>query len=110
VTMNTFIYKKLPYDPVRDFVPITQTVANPMGAVVNPASGIKSIKDIVERAKANPGQLNYGSVGHGKHTPSDGRDAVDCGRYPDDACALPGADAGDHRRPERTDSARVHDD
>ncbi len=68
VTMNTFIYKKLPYDPVRDFVPITQTVANPMGAVVNPASGIKSIKDIVERAKANPGQLNYGSFGIGNMT------------------------------------------
>src|SRR4029453_12090848 len=68
VTMNTFIYKKLPYDPVRDFVPITRTVANPMGAVVNPASGIKSIKNIVERAKANPGQLNYGSFGIGNMT------------------------------------------
>jgi tripartite-type tricarboxylate transporter receptor subunit TctC len=59
LAMNNFIYKKLPYDPVRDFVPITQTVVNPMGAVVNPASGLKSIKDIVERAKANPGHLNY---------------------------------------------------
>src|SRR5215475_9178248 len=48
VTTNPFIYKKLGYDPLRDFVPITQTVANPMGAVANPASGIKSIKDIVE--------------------------------------------------------------
>ena len=68
VAMNNFIYKKLPYDPLRDFVPITQTVANPLGAVVNPASGIKSIKDIVERAKANPGQLNYGSFGIGNMT------------------------------------------
>ncbi|MGZ3349053.1 MAG: Bug family tripartite tricarboxylate transporter substrate binding protein, partial [Xanthobacteraceae bacterium] len=68
VTMNAFIYKKLSYDPLRDFVPITQTVANPLGAVVNPASGIKSIKDIVERAKANPGQLNYGSFGIGNMT------------------------------------------
>src|SRR4029078_3850502 len=68
VTMNTFIYKKLSYDPLRDFVPTTQTVANPLGAVVNPASGIKSIKDIVERAKANPGQLNYGSFGIGNMT------------------------------------------
>src|SRR6186997_198499 len=68
VTMNSFIYKKLSYDPLRDFVPITQTVANPLGAVVNPASGIKSIKDIVERAKANPGQLNYGSFGIGNMT------------------------------------------
>ncbi len=68
VTMNSFIYKKLPYDPLRDFAPITQTVANPLGAVVNPASGIKSIKDIVEHAKANPGRLNYGSFGIGNMT------------------------------------------
>jgi tripartite-type tricarboxylate transporter receptor subunit TctC len=68
VAMNAFIYKKLSYDPLRDFVPITQTVVNPMGAVVNPASGIKSIKDIVERAKANPGHLNYGSFGIGNMT------------------------------------------
>jgi tripartite-type tricarboxylate transporter receptor subunit TctC len=68
VAMNTFIYKKLSYDPLRDFVPITQTVANPMGAVVNPASGIKSIKDVVERAKADPGGLNYGSFGIGNMT------------------------------------------
>jgi tripartite-type tricarboxylate transporter receptor subunit TctC len=65
VTTNAFIYKKLPYDTFRDFVPITQTTANPLGAVVNPASGIKSIKDLVERAKANPGQINYGSFGIG---------------------------------------------
>src|ERR1700704_2195693 len=68
VAMNTFIYKKLSYDPLRDFVPITQTVANPLGAVVNPASGIKSIKDVVERAKASPGHFNYGSVAIGHMT------------------------------------------
>src|SRR3977135_3998732 len=62
LTGNPFIYKKLSYDPLRDFVPITQTVANPLGAVVSPASGIKSIKDVVERAKATPGELNYGSL------------------------------------------------
>jgi tripartite-type tricarboxylate transporter receptor subunit TctC len=68
VTTNAFIYKKLPYDTFRDFVPITQTTANPLGAVVNPASGIKSIKDLVERAKAHPGQINYGSFGIGNMT------------------------------------------
>jgi tripartite-type tricarboxylate transporter receptor subunit TctC len=68
VTTNAFIYKKLPYDTFRDFIPITQTTANPLGAVVNPASGIKSIKDIVARAKAEPGQLNYGSFGIGNMT------------------------------------------
>ncbi|HEY7243722.1 MAG TPA: tripartite tricarboxylate transporter substrate binding protein [Xanthobacteraceae bacterium] len=68
VTTNAFIYKKLPYDTFRDFAPITQTAANPMGAVVYPASGIKSIKDLVERAKAHPGDLNYGSFGIGNLT------------------------------------------
>jgi tripartite-type tricarboxylate transporter receptor subunit TctC len=68
VTTNAFIYKKLPYDPLRDFAPITQTTANPLGAVANPASGIKSLKDVVERAKAHPGQLNYGSFGIGNMT------------------------------------------
>jgi tripartite-type tricarboxylate transporter receptor subunit TctC len=68
VTTNAFIYKKLPYDPLRDFAPITQTTENPLGAVVNPASGIKSIKDLVERAKASPGQVNYGSFGIGNMT------------------------------------------
>jgi tripartite-type tricarboxylate transporter receptor subunit TctC len=68
VATNSFIYKKLPYDTLRDFAPITQTTANPLGAVVNPASGIKSIKDLVERAKARPGELDYGSFGIGNLT------------------------------------------
>jgi tripartite-type tricarboxylate transporter receptor subunit TctC len=68
VTTNGFIYKKLPYDALRDFAPITQTVSNPLGLVANPASGIKSMKDLIERAKANPGALNYGSFGIGNMT------------------------------------------
>ena len=68
LTTNAFIYKKLPYDALRDFAPITQTTANPLGAVVNPATGIKSIKDVVTRAKASPGRLNYGSFGIGNMT------------------------------------------
>jgi tripartite-type tricarboxylate transporter receptor subunit TctC len=68
VTTNAFIYKNLPYDTLRDFAPITQTVANPLGLIANPVSGPKSIKDLVEQAKANPGQLNYGSFGIGNMT------------------------------------------
>jgi tripartite-type tricarboxylate transporter receptor subunit TctC len=68
VTTNAFIYKKLPYDTFRDFLPITQTTANPLGAVVNPASGIKSIKDLVAHAKPEPGRINYGSFGIGNMT------------------------------------------
>jgi tripartite-type tricarboxylate transporter receptor subunit TctC len=68
LTGNQHIYKKLPYDPLRDFAPITQTVANPLGAVVSPASGLKSLNDVVARAKQNPGQVNYGSFGIGNLT------------------------------------------
>ncbi len=68
VTTNGFIYKKLPYDTLRDFAPITQTVSNPLALVANPASGPKSIKDMVDQAKANPGKLNYGSFGIGNLT------------------------------------------
>jgi tripartite-type tricarboxylate transporter receptor subunit TctC len=68
LTTNPFIYKRLSYDPLRDFAPITQTAANPMGAVVNAASGLTSINDLVERAKPRPGELNYGSFGIGNLT------------------------------------------
>jgi tripartite-type tricarboxylate transporter receptor subunit TctC len=68
VTTNQFIYKKLPYDTLRDFAPITQTVANPLGLIANPNAGIKSIKGLVDRAKANPGAINYGSFGIGNMT------------------------------------------
>jgi tripartite-type tricarboxylate transporter receptor subunit TctC len=68
VTTNAYIYKKLPYEPLRDFAPITQTTANPMGALANPDSGIKTIRDLVARAKQDPGKLNYGSFGIGNLT------------------------------------------
>ena len=68
VTTNAFIYKRLPYEPLRDFAPITQTTTNPLGAISNPASGIKTIKDVVARAKPSPGALNYGSFGVGNMT------------------------------------------
>jgi tripartite-type tricarboxylate transporter receptor subunit TctC len=68
LTTNQFVYKKLPYNTLRDFVPITQTVTNSLGAVSSPASGIKSVTDLVARAKADPGGLAYGSAGIGNQT------------------------------------------
>src|SRR6266478_8862279 len=52
LAMNPFIYKSLPYNTLRDFAPITQTGANPMGVVVNPALGVSSLNDLVALAKA----------------------------------------------------------
>src|SRR5215468_4600720 len=68
VTTNAFIYKSLSYQPLRDFAPITQATENPLGAVAFPGSGIKTIKDLVARAKAAPGKLNYGTFGIGNLT------------------------------------------
>src|SRR5215813_9413575 len=68
VTTNQYIYKNLPYEPLRDFAPITETAANVMGALASQNSGITSIKDLVAKAKANPGHLNYGTFGIGNLT------------------------------------------
>jgi tripartite-type tricarboxylate transporter receptor subunit TctC len=68
LAMNPYIYKNLPYNTLRDFAPIAQTGANPMGMVVNPALGVSSLNDLVALAKARPGQLNFGSFGIGNQT------------------------------------------
>lgn len=67
LTINPFLYKSLPYG-LQDFAPITQTVINPLGAVASPASGLKSLHDIVAQAKANPGRPYFGSFGIGNLT------------------------------------------
>jgi tripartite-type tricarboxylate transporter receptor subunit TctC len=68
LAMNPFIYKSLPYNTLRDFAPIAQTGANPMGMVVSPALGVNSLNELVALAKARPGQLNFGSFGIGNQT------------------------------------------
>src|SRR5262249_24088867 len=56
---------KAPYDPVRDFAPITLTMRSPSFLVVHPTVPVNSVKDLIALAKAKPGQLNYGSGGTG---------------------------------------------
>jgi tripartite-type tricarboxylate transporter receptor subunit TctC len=59
---------KLPYDPLKDFAPITITSSGAYALVVPPSLGVKSVKDLVALAKAKPGQLNFGSAGTGSGT------------------------------------------
>ena len=59
------LYKTLPFDTAKDFVPVTQIVASNLVLVAGPKSGIASVKDLLARARANPGKLNYGSSGPG---------------------------------------------
>jgi tripartite-type tricarboxylate transporter receptor subunit TctC len=56
---------KLPFDPIRDFAPITQASAAPYVLVLHPGVAAKSVKDLIELAKASPGKLNYASGGIG---------------------------------------------
>jgi tripartite-type tricarboxylate transporter receptor subunit TctC len=65
ISINPAIYKTLPYDPVRDFSPISMTTAYPYIMVVNPALGVKTLKEFVALAKSQPGKLNYGTTGVG---------------------------------------------
>lgn len=59
----------VPYDPVRDFAPISMTDSSPSVLVVHPSLPVKSVRELVALAKARPGELNYGtsSVGTGNH-------------------------------------------
>ena len=62
---NAALYRKLPFNPVRDFTPISQIAFIPNLLVVNPEVPVNSVAELVAYAKAKPGQLNYGSGGAG---------------------------------------------
>ena len=59
------LYKKLPYDPVKDFAPITMLAVSQNVVVINPQIPAGNIKELVAYAKANPAKMNFGSSGNG---------------------------------------------
>ena len=65
LAMNVGIYKKMPYDPLKDLAPVMQTVMVNYVLVVHPSVPVKSVAELVAYAKANPGKLSYGSSGSG---------------------------------------------
>jgi tripartite-type tricarboxylate transporter receptor subunit TctC len=65
ISINPGIYPKLPYDPEKDFAPISMTTSYPYVLVVNPSLGVKTVAELVALAKSKPGQLNYGTTGLG---------------------------------------------
>ena len=71
LAVNPHLYLKLPYDALRDFVPITLAATIPVVLVVHPSLPVKSVKELIALAKARPGQLNYASGGNGsaQHLP-----------------------------------------
>jgi tripartite-type tricarboxylate transporter receptor subunit TctC len=67
-TINPSLHKSLPYDPIRDFSPVTLMASSPTVLVVHPSVPARSVKELIALAKAKPGQLNYGSGGTGSST------------------------------------------
>ena len=65
LALNTVMYKKVSYDPVRDFAPITLAAAANNVLVVNPAVPAKTLVELIALAKQKPGQLTYGTPGIG---------------------------------------------
>jgi tripartite-type tricarboxylate transporter receptor subunit TctC len=65
LAINLSLMKKLPYDPARDFAPITLVATSPNLLVVHPSLPVRTIKDLVVLAKSKPGAINYASAGNG---------------------------------------------
>lgn len=65
MSINPSLYRKLPYDPHRDFSPVTMVVEFPSLLTVHPSLPVKRVSDLIKLAKSRPGQLNYASSGNG---------------------------------------------
>jgi tripartite-type tricarboxylate transporter receptor subunit TctC len=61
IATNPTLYKSLPYDPLRDFVPLSLVASGPLVLLVNPDVPAKNVSELIELAKEKPGALNYGS-------------------------------------------------
>ena len=61
--LQPFLRNDVPWDPVRDFLPVTLAVSTPNMIIVNASLPVKSVKDLIALAKARPGELNYGGSG-----------------------------------------------
>ncbi len=63
--INQALYKKMPFDPVKDFAPLSRVATVPNLLVAHPSQPYKTVKELIAYAKANPGQVTYGSPGSG---------------------------------------------
>lgn len=65
VALNAALFQKMPYDPIKDFAPITLATVTPMALVVHPSVPINSVQEYIAMAKSKPGSVTYGSAGAG---------------------------------------------
>jgi len=68
ITIHPLLHEKSPFDPIRDFAPITQVATYPSILVLNPAVAARSVTELVQLARAKPGEFNVGSSGVGTGT------------------------------------------
>ena len=64
-SINASLYKKMPFDPIKDFAPLTRVANVPNLLVANPQQPFKTVPEMIAYAKANPGKINFGSPGNG---------------------------------------------
>ena len=62
------VYRRLPYDPMKDLVPVTQVTAHPLVLTANPKLSASSLRELIAAAKSKPGSISYGSTGVGTST------------------------------------------
>jgi len=87
ITANQHIYAKLGYDPEKDFVPVTNVVSGPQVVAVPANSPHKSVKDLIEAMRAQPGKLTFGHAGIGSQTHLAAENFVNSAKV--DAVAVP---------------------
>ncbi len=63
ISLSPSLYRKLHFDPIKDFTPVSLVAQTPLVVVIQPSLPVKNLKELVEYAKANPGKLNFGSGG-----------------------------------------------
>jgi len=65
IVLNRSLFKSIPYDPIKDFVPVAPLAIGRLALVMHPTAGVETVADLVALAKREPGKLNYGSPGNG---------------------------------------------
>lgn len=76
-TVNPHMYKNLPFDPVKDFIAVTNVASGPQLLVVHPSVPANSVAELIALAKAKPGTINFGSAGFGSQVHMAGEHFVD---------------------------------
>ena len=65
LAVNPFLYRSLPYDPLKDFAPITLFASGPYLLTVHPSLPVRSVRELIDLARRRPGEITYGSAGSG---------------------------------------------